>query len=215
MRIGSRGRNSARRLGCSRFGKRPAWLVAILGILLLALAGCASMPCCPRSSAAPGWKAKLDSELPLLGHRNWILIADSAYPAQSREGIETVATGASQLEVVRAALDAIDTAPHVRAIVYLDSEMAHVPESEAPGIGAYRKEVKGLLANRGAQQKVVSLPHMELIAKLDEAAKTFNILVLKTDLTIPYTSVFLELDCGYWSGEAEAKMRKAMEAAAP
>jgi hypothetical protein len=37
--------------------------------------------------------------------------------------------------------------------------------------------------------------------------------VLKTNMTLPYTSVFIELDCGYWSPEAEARLRAAMEAA--
>jgi hypothetical protein len=55
------------------------------------------------------------------------------------------------------------------------------------------------------------VPHEELIAKLDEAAKTFRVFVLKTNLTLPYTSVFLELDCGYWDSRAEAELRKSME----
>jgi hypothetical protein len=33
-------------------------------------------------------------------------------------------------------------------------------------------------------------------------------------MTIPYTSVFFELDCGYWSAAAEQRLRKAMSAAA-
>jgi hypothetical protein len=35
--------------------------------------------------------------------------------------------------------------------------------------------------------------------------------MIKTDLTLPYTSVFMELDCGYWSPESEAKMREKMK----
>jgi hypothetical protein len=43
-------------------------------------------------SVAPGimradWKQQLKDLLPLFGHRNWIVVADSAYPAQSRSGI--------------------------------------------------------------------------------------------------------------------------------
>ena len=182
---------------------RKSWVkfVARLAALgsLLSLMGC----------AGAGWESKLAEELPLLGHRNWILIADSAYPAQSRAGIDTVATGANQLEVVRAALDAIDATPHVRATVYLDKELEFVPEANAPGISAYRTALGYHLEGRN----VTRLPHEDLIAKLDEAAKTFNILVLKTDLALPYTSVFLELDCGYWSGEAEAQMREAIRKA--
>jgi len=32
--------------------------------------------------------------LPLFGHRNWIVVADSAYPAHSMPGIETIVSGA-------------------------------------------------------------------------------------------------------------------------
>jgi hypothetical protein len=30
---------------------------------------------------------------------------------------------------------------------------------------------------------------------------------------MPYTSVFVELDCGYWSDAAEQRLRKAMDKA--
>jgi hypothetical protein len=46
------------------------------------------------------------------------------------------------------------------------------------------------------------LAHEEIIARLDRAGKLFRILILKSTLAIPYSSVFLELDCGYWSEEA-------------
>ena len=52
----------------------------------------------------------------------------------------------------------------------------------------------------------------EIIAKLDEAGKTFHVLVLKTRMTIPYTSVFVRLDCGYWTEEQEKKLREKMGA---
>jgi hypothetical protein len=54
------------------------------------------------------------------------------------------------------------------------------------------------------------MTHMEIIEKLDESAKLFNVLLFKTDLTLPYTSVFVELDCGYWDGDKEARLRKAL-----
>ena len=156
-----------------------------------------------------GWQDKLNTDLAVLGHRNWIVIADSAYPAQSRAGIETIYTGQSQIETTKAVLAAVDKAAHVNPNIYLDAEIEYVTEDAAPGIDAYRKELSDLLGNR----KVKHIKHEELIAKLDEAAKVFRILILKTDLTIPYTSVFLELDCGYWGPEPEAKMREAIKKA--
>jgi hypothetical protein len=31
-------------------------------------------------------------------------------------------------------------------------------------------------------------------------------------MTIPYTSVFFELDCGYWNADAEQRLRQLIEA---
>jgi len=53
------------------------------------------------------------------------------------------------------------------------------------------------------------MAHEKLIARLDEAAQVFRVLVIKTALALPYTSVFLELGCGYWNADAERRMRKA------
>lgn len=156
---------------------------------------------------SPYWQKKLVEDLPLLGHRNWIVIADSAYPWQSSPGIETLYTGADHLEVLRIVLSALEHSRHIKPVVYLDAEMKYVPEESAPGIQAYRAKLNQLLG----QRMVNTLPHEEIIARLNEAGKTFRILVLKTNLTIPYTSVFLQLDCAYWSPDAERKLRETMQ----
>ncbi|MGB8260677.1 MAG: RbsD/FucU domain-containing protein [Terracidiphilus sp.] len=152
----------------------------------------------------PAWQERLRELLPLFGHRNWIVVADAAYPAQANPGIETIATGAEQLDVVRAVAAATASCSHVRARILVDAELAHVSETDAPGIGAYREALREQLA--GAE----SLPHEQIIHKLDEAASLFRVLLLKTTVTIPYTSVFFELDCGYWSAEAEERLRQAI-----
>ena len=149
------------------------------------------------------WRGKLVAELSVMGHRNWIVVADSAYPAQNKAGIETVVTGRGQIETVRAVLEAVDKAQHVRPVIYLDSELDSVSEPDAPGIRAYRNQLGLLLEKR----TVRPMPHEELIAGLDEAAEMFSILVLKTNITLPYTSVFIKLDCGYWNADAEKRLR--------
>ncbi len=85
--------------------------------------------------------------------------------------------------------------------------MKFVAEDNAPGIGVYRRALGKVLAN----QPVHVLPHEPIIAKLDEAGKTFTVLLIKTPLTMPYTSVFFQLECGYWNAKAEAELRKAMQ----
>ena len=154
------------------------------------------------------WRARLAEELPLLGHRNWIAVVDSAYPLQTSAGIETIETNSDQLEVVKTVLDQIGKAKHVRPVIFTDAELKLVPESDAKGVTAYREALSNLLEKKEAQ----SLPHEEIISKLDEAGKTFHILVLKSSLTIPYTSVFIRLECGYWGADAEKRLRAAMAA---
>lgn len=154
------------------------------------------------------WQQQFDSELPLLGHRNWVAVVDSAYPLQTSPGIKTVYTGAEQITAVRYVLNAVNKADHVAPIVYTDAELASVPAELAEGITEYRAELKTVLKG----QEVHAIPHGDIIAKLDEAGSTFRVLVLKTTLTIPYTSVFIELDCGYWGPEQEAKLRELMDA---
>ena len=140
-----------------------------------------------------------------MGHRNWIVVADSAYPAQSRPGITTIYTAQKQLDTVQVVLDAIGQSAHVRPVVYRDAELDRVSEKDAPGVESYRRELEKLVGS-SAQ----SLPHMDIIRKLDESATMFNVLILKTDMTIPYTSVFIQLDCGYWDADREQRLRNTM-----
>jgi len=146
--------------------------------------------------------------MPVYGHRNWIVVADSAYPKQSAAGIETIYTGAGQIEVLAEVLEAVDEAAHVQPVIMLDAELDSVAEKAAPGVDAYRAELKELLGDR----PIKVMPHEDIISQLDEGAKLFNILLLKADMTIPYTSVFIELDCGYWNADKEAALRKAFKA---
>jgi D-ribose pyranose/furanose isomerase RbsD len=157
-----------------------------------------------------GWQTKLEQILPLLGHRNWILIVDSAYPLQSSAGVETLETNADQVEVVRTVLDALNRSIHVRPVVYMDAELPFISEKDAPGVTAYRKALKNVLGS----QSIQSLPHEQIIQKVDETGKVFHIVVLKTTMTIPYTSVFLQLNCKYWSDAEEQRLREAMSQAA-
>jgi hypothetical protein len=155
----------------------------------------------------PAWEWELKSRLPLFGHRNWIVVADSAYPAQSKPGIETIVAGGDQVDAVRMVLENVRASVHVRANVYVDRELDFVAENDAPGIGDCRQRLLALLKGANVKQ----LPHDEIIAKLDECAQIFRVLILKTGLALPYTSVFFELDCGYWSAEAEQRLRDAMQ----
>ncbi len=162
----------------------------------------------PMTAANPiPWQTKVQQELPLLGHRNWIVIVDSAYPLQTSPGIETVDTGTDQLTVVRKVLQSIAHARQVRPVVFMDAELPFVTEPQAPGVTKYRSEIKGVMGNL----PVNSVLHEQLIHKMNQTSNTFHVLILKTTLTVPYTSVFLRLDCKYWSDAAEQELRQTMK----
>ena len=183
---------------------------AFLGLIIVSMAvaaGCAS----PSGASATNWQQKLQETIPVFGHRNWIVIVDSAYPAQSRSAIETVVSGADQLEVVEKVLAAVEASKHVRPIIYTDEELKFVPEEDAAGISAYRQQLAKLLGRR----EVSVMEHTKIISLLDQAGQTFRVLIIKTNITLPYTSVFVQLGCGYWGGDAEQRLRKAVAAPGP
>ncbi len=158
-------------------------------------------------SAAPSWEDVFYDELPALGHRNWIVVADSAFPLQISPGMEVVVANEDHFVVLERVLKAISESGHVRPKIYLDRELAYVSEALAPGMDACRKKIETILA----KYEVKPVLHEELISRMDQVAKTFKILMIKTNLALPYTTVFMELDCGYWSPENEANMREAMK----
>jgi hypothetical protein len=167
--------------------------------LLLAVLSCAA-------SAAEPWQTAVRDHLKLYGHRNWIVVADSAYPAQTALGIETIVSDAEQTEVLRFVLARILESRHARAVLFTDKELAFVPEGDAPGISQYRRDLAGLFG----EQAVTAMPHESLIGRLDSDGHEFKVLIIKTNMAIPYTSVFINLKAAYWGDEPEKRLREAM-----
>jgi len=156
------------------------------------------------------WKQTVTERLPLFGHRNWILIVDSAYPLQTSPGLEVIETNAGQIDVTRAVLAQIKDSIHVRPVIFMDAELPFLTEEDSPGEGAYRQQISAALHDYSVQSEL----HEQLIAQVSDAGKEFKILVLKTRLTVPYSSVFIRLDCKYVSADAEDRLRARMKSGA-
>ena len=59
--------------------------------------------------------------------------------------------------------------------------------------------------------------HFELMSRtinslIEDAARQFNVLVIKTKTSLPYSNIYIELDSGYWNSESETVLRKSLEA---
>ena len=180
--------------------------VLISGVIAGFLTSCQHMNQPQSAQEDRSWKQVLDQDLPMLGHRNWILVVDKAFPEQSSEGMEYLYVEQDLLPTLEYVLEALDNSTHVKPIIYQDKELSFISEEQVPGIGAFRSEAAGVLKGRS----VNTLLHEEVFTMLDESASLFRILVIKTNCTIPYTSVFLQLDCAYWGSENEAVLRQKM-----
>lgn len=185
-------------------------VVLVVAAMLLVGAGCIKRNYVMRQSCElvnNDWEVVLEETLPYLGHRNWILVVDKAYPAQSGAGIEVIYTGESLLDTLESVVDSLENSDHIAPIFYTDLEMDFMSEALMPGTDVYRAGLKEILAGQNA----LSILHNDVFPKIDEAAKLFKILVLKTNETVAYSSVFIELDCGYWGPVNEAKLRESMK----
>jgi len=96
----------------------------------------------------------------------------------------------------------------VRATAFLDQELQFVREEEYPGVTHLRQQITDAFATRSLS----SIPHSEVLSKIDDAGKTFRILFIKTNAITHYTSVYVRLDCGYMT-KVEGKIRNAVATA--
>lgn len=188
----------------------------LLGVVLVTLFSCnqsKTNAAKPIIEADNNWKPQFDQKLPLLGHRNWIVIADKAFPEQNAAGIEVINTNENLLPVLKYVLQQVKASGHVKPVIYQDKELQFITESQAKGVTSFRLESEKLIkkGNTSLELQPQTILHEAVFAKLDEASKLFKIVVLKTNETIPYTSVFLQLDCSYWNAEKEKKLREKMK----
>jgi len=152
------------------------------------------------------WQTKVEQALPRYGHRNWIAIVDSAYPLASSPGVETVETNTPLIGVLRYVLGTVESSEHLRPEIFMDAELPFVGEEDAPGISQYRANIADILHAYPVQ----SLGHDQIIANIDKDSRSFQVLVLKTNMTLPYSSVFIHLKAKYWGDDAEERMRAKM-----
>jgi D-ribose pyranose/furanose isomerase RbsD len=155
------------------------------------------------------WKQAVDLTVDRLGHRNMIIVADSAYPIQTGSGVKVVVTGEGHEDVVARVIGALDRSTAVRALIALDKEFRYVPEKHAPGAAKLRRSILDHLDGKSAAP-IRKEFHEKLLKEVGECATKYQVVVFKTNGTIPYSSVFFTLDCGYWSSEAEQELRRIM-----
>lgn len=186
---------------------KTPWNLSII-ILCIFLYSLSCTPVQPESSGTPvSWEEIVQEDLHLLGHRNWILVVDKAFPEQSSAGMKYIYVEQDLLPTLEYVLEQVENSTHVAPIIFRDRELEYITEEQVPGIERFRAESGKVLEGK----EVNTLLHDEVFGMLDESSSLFRVLVIKTNCTLPYTSVFLQLDCSYWGPDQEDELRSRMD----
>ena len=170
------------------------------GLTLLSL-GCTGM------KSDQSWKGAVDRQAGQLGYRNWIVIAEASFPAHSRPGMRQVNATAEIPEVVDYVLQTLEQTENVKPQMYVTRELRAVENDFAPGIDEHRKRLQNSLHGH----ETTELDQQSLLTLLEDANRSFDVLVIRTPTALPYSSVFLELQPGYWDVDSEARLRNRIE----
>lgn len=174
---------------------------ALFSLNILALMACVG---CGAMQGSRDWKGSVNQQVNQLGYRNWIVISEASFPAHSRPGTRQVISDAEVPEVVDYVLNALEQTQHVRPQIYLTREMRSVENDFAPGIDTMRERIRESLHGH----EPTELDQQSLITLLESANQSYDVLVIRTPTALPYTSVFLELQPGYWDAESEDRLRQ-------
>lgn len=156
----------------------------------------------------PGdWRDELAMRASQLGYRNWIVIAEASFPAHSRPGVRQINANEEIPVVVDEVLKTLERTEHVTPRVYIAREMREVENDYAPGIDEFRKNLQSSLH----AHETTELENQSLLTLMEDSNKTFEILVIRTPTALPYSSVFMELQPGYWNADSESHLRDKLE----
>lgn len=153
------------------------------------------------------WHNAVKQQIGQLGYRNWIVIAEASFPAQNRPGVHQITATGDVPEVLDYVLKSLEQSENVRPQLYVTRELRSVENDFAPGIDDHRKRVQSAFHGH----ETTELDQQSLLTLLADANRSFDVLVIRTNTALPYTSVFLELQPAYWDADSEGRLRDHIE----
>lgn len=172
-----------------------------LGVALLSLG-------CGNQAAHKNWQGAVDRQAGQLGYRNWIVISEASFPAHSRQGVRQVNSPESVPATLDYVLKALERTENVRPQIYVTRELRSVENDFAPGMDDFRKKLEASLHGH----ETTELDQQSLLTLMEDASRSFDVLVIRTPTALPYSSVFLELQPGYWDVDSETRLRERIDA---
>ena len=149
------------------------------------------------------WRDEVANSMLLLGHRNWIVITDKAFPVQTKAGVEMIYTDDRYENILSFIISQLNNSTHIYGHFYQDKELIFLDDSICPGIENYRFIQEQYIPKNEVQY----ISHEFLLNKIDSISSFYNVLVVKTNLVLPYTSTFIELDCKYWNRDKQKALK--------
>lgn len=178
------------------------WMAGVFtAAWMLCACGCAGWR--PPMPGLP-WQWAVDQQAARLGYRNWIVIAEASFPAHSLPGMRQVTAPVGIPDALDYVLTTLERTENVRPQIYLTRELRSVENDFAPGIEELRTQLRGALHGHDA----IELEQQSLLTVLEDANRRFDVLVIRTRTALPYSSVFLELQPGYWDADSEGRLRE-------
>ncbi|MFZ4780070.1 MAG: RbsD/FucU domain-containing protein [Terrimicrobiaceae bacterium] len=174
--------------------------ILVCGAALLSF-GCANM------RKENTWQGAVIQHARQLGYRNWIVIAEASFPAQSRPGVRQVMAPVEVPEALDYVLRVLEQTEDVRPQIHVTRELRSVENDFAPGIDDLRKRMKSALHGHDTTE----LDQQSLLTLLEDANRSYDVLVVRTQSALPYSSIFLELKPGYWDELSESRLRERID----
>jgi hypothetical protein len=137
------------------------------------------------------------------------VITEASFPTHRRDKKGQISIPAEVPEVLSWVIQHLEKTEHLRPRIYIPSELRVLKHEDAPGVLAFRKQLKEALHGH----EPVELEQESLIALLNASGRDFEVLVIRTETPLPYSSVFIELTSGYWDSDSEQALRSRIEKA--
>lgn len=153
----------------------------------------------------------ISPQLQQLGARNWIVIADPTYPIPAGTGVQTMVVATGSLDTFREVLDLIEQQGSLTPRIWVNNEMEAITDNLAPGMELYNSAVNNLVSGRFCYR----LDERIISSQVAEASQNFRVLFIKTPTQLPYSSIAIELDSGYWDSDSETEIRERLAALRP
>lgn len=150
------------------------------------------------------WKGAVTHEVNRLGNDNWIVVAEASFPSHSRPGVRLITTDAEIPKVVDFVVNSLETTQYVRPKIYQARELRSIEDDFAPGVKTLQNQIEVALHGH----EPTEIDQQSLLTLLESANQNFEVLVIRTSTALPYSSVFFELQSGYWDAHSEKLLRR-------